>query len=133
MWAKWWDDDEDEDESDGWDKGGVSAFTNSLCIKHTHTLFPFSFFFLGRLVCWAALSVYTAYISRTHIILRVRRPSFGPYTQSPIQVRRRRLRPRPLSLPFGSFRLSVIYKKKKNKKKRKKIGGKGRNVSSCLD
>lgn len=117
-----------------------------LCIKHTHKLFLsffsfffvlFSFFFLFFVrfcLLGSAICIYRAYISRTHIILRVRRPSVVPYSVSAVAKggggmrRRRRLRPRLCLSPSARFG-SALFIKKNNKN----MSEKTRNVSSCLD
>lgn len=116
-----------------------------LCIKHTHKLFlsffssflfyfPFFLFFVRICLLGSAICIYRAYISRTHIILRVRRPSVVPYSVSAVAKgggamrRRRRLRPRLCLSPSARFG-SALFIKKNNKN----MSEKTRNVSSCLD
>lgn len=103
------------------------------CIKHTHKLF-LSFFFLfffcfsffGRFcLLGSAICIYRAYISRTHIILRVRRPSVVPYSVSAVAKgggmrRRRRPRPRLCLSPSARFGSALFIKKKTTKICRKK-------------
>lgn len=107
---------------------GLGAFRNSVYKAHAQA-FPFFFFlffsfflFYFPFFCLlgSAICIYRAYISRTHIILRVRRPSVVPYSVSAVakgggNASTSPPTPTPLSLPFGSFRLSVIYKKKQQK------------------
>lgn len=117
-------------------KWGLGAFRNSVYKAHAQAFpffffpffssflfyFPFFFFFFVRF-CWlgSAICIYRAYISRTHIILRVRRPSVVPYSVSAVAKggggirRRRRLRPRLCLSPSARFGSALFIKKKQQK------------------
>lgn len=125
---------------------GFGAFRNSVYKAHAQAFpfffsffflffyFPFFLFFVRFCLLGSAICIYRAYISRTHIILRVRRPSVVPYSVSAVAKggggmrRRRRLRPRLCLSPSARFG-SALFIKKNNKN----MSEKTRNVSSCLD
>lgn len=111
---------------------GFGAFRNSVYKAHAQAfpsffsffsffvLFSFFFLFLLGFVCWALLSVYTGHIFQGRTLFFVCGAHRLFPTQSPPSSRGGNAStspptPTPLSLPFGSFRLSVIYKKKNNK------------------